>query len=42
MVLARLRVGPTPFALLDRDALDSLRRDGLAVVDGTTARLPDT
>lgn len=39
-VLARLRVGPTPFALLDRDALNSLRRDGLAVVDDTTARLP--
>jgi A/G-specific adenine glycosylase len=40
VVLARLRAGPTPTALLDRDALESLRRDGLAVIDGTTARLP--
>jgi len=39
-VLARLRAGPTPTALLDADALVSLRRDGLAVVDGETARLP--
>jgi A/G-specific adenine glycosylase len=39
-VLARLRVGPTPSALRDRGALCSLRRDGLAVVDDTTARLP--
>jgi A/G-specific adenine glycosylase len=39
-VLARLRAGPTPAALLDADALASLRRDGLAVVDGPTARLP--
>jgi A/G-specific adenine glycosylase len=39
-VLARLRAGPTPLALLDADALQSLRRDGLAVVDGDTARLP--
>jgi A/G-specific adenine glycosylase len=40
LVLARLRAGPTPLALLDDDALQSLRRDGLAVVDETTARLP--
>jgi len=40
VVLARLRAGPTPLALLDGDALQSLRRDGLAVVDETTARLP--
>jgi A/G-specific adenine glycosylase len=39
-VLARLRAGPTPTALLDADALASLRRDGLAVVEGATARLP--
>jgi A/G-specific adenine glycosylase len=39
-VLARLRAGPTPAALLDADALASLRRDGLAVVEGATARLP--
>jgi A/G-specific adenine glycosylase len=39
-VLARLRAGPTPLALLDREALESLRRDGLAVADDTTARLP--
>jgi A/G-specific adenine glycosylase len=39
-VLARLRAGPTPVALLDRDALESLRRDGLAVSDDSTARLP--
>jgi A/G-specific adenine glycosylase len=39
-VLTRLRAGPTPIALLDRDALDSLRRDGLAVLDEETARLP--
>jgi A/G-specific adenine glycosylase len=39
-VLARLRAGPTPTALLDAPALRSLRRDGLAVVDGATARLP--
>jgi A/G-specific adenine glycosylase len=39
-VLARLRAGPTPVSLLDRDALESLRRDGLAVTDDTTARLP--
>lgn len=40
VVLARLRAGPTPVALLDPQALASLRRDGLAVVDGATARLP--
>jgi len=40
VVLARLRSGPTPRALLDAEALESLRRDGLAVVDGGTARLP--
>ncbi len=39
-VLARLRAGPTPAALLDTEALASLRRDGLAVVEGPTARLP--
>ena len=39
-VLARLRVGPTPVALLDEQALRSLVTDGLAVVDGPTARLP--
>jgi len=40
IVLARLRAGPTPRVLLDADALESLRRDGLAVIDGVTARLP--
>jgi len=40
VVLARLRGGPTPRALLDAEALESLRRDGLAIVDGSTARLP--
>jgi len=40
LVLARLRAGPTPQALLDAEALESLRRDGLAVLDGPTARLP--
>ncbi len=40
VVLARLRAGPTPRTLLDAEALDSLRRDGLAVVEGVTARLP--
>ncbi|HEY6317689.1 MAG TPA: A/G-specific adenine glycosylase, partial [Acidimicrobiia bacterium] len=39
-VLARLRAGPTPAPLLDADALASLRRDGLAVVEEGTARLP--
>jgi len=39
-VLARLRVGPTPVALLDARALRSLVTDGLAAVDGNVARLP--
>jgi len=39
-VLARLRAGPTPAALLDAAALTSLCRDGLAVVEQGTARLP--
>ena len=40
IVLARLRNGPTPTALLDAKALKSLVADGLAHVDGDTARLP--
>ncbi len=40
VVLARLRGGPTPVALLDAKALRSLVADGLAAVDGDTARLP--
>jgi A/G-specific adenine glycosylase len=40
VVLARLRVGPTPTALLDRSALRSLVTDGLAVVDDGLAQLP--
>jgi A/G-specific adenine glycosylase len=39
-VLARLRAGPTPVALLDARALRSLVTDGLAAVDGDTAHLP--
>ncbi len=39
-VLARLRAGPTPIALLDARALRSLVTDGLAAIDDTTARLP--
>jgi A/G-specific adenine glycosylase len=40
VVLARLRGGPTPVALLDATALRSLVADGLAHLDGDTARLP--
>lgn len=40
VVLARLRAGPTPIALLDDKALASLVADGLAIVDGDYARLP--
>jgi A/G-specific adenine glycosylase len=40
VVLARLRGGPTPVALLDATALRSLVADGLATVDGDLARLP--
>jgi A/G-specific adenine glycosylase len=40
IVLARLRSGPTPAALLDATALRSLVADGLARLDGETARLP--
>jgi hypothetical protein len=40
IVLARLRNGPTPIALLDAKALKSLVADGLAHLDGDTARLP--
>lgn len=40
IVLARLRIGPTPVALLDTKALRSLVADGLATIDGDTARLP--
>ena len=40
VVLARLRGGPTPVALLDEKALRSLVADGLAHVDGDVARLP--
>ena len=40
VVLARLRGGPTPVALLDAKALHSLVADGLACVDGDLARLP--
>ena len=39
-VLAALRTGPTDTGAIDRDALESLVSDGLAVVDGTSARLP--
>src|SRR5438105_4989823 len=39
-VLARLRAGPTPIALLDARALTSLIADGLAARDGDVARLP--
>lgn len=39
-VLAELRVGPTDASRLDTDALASLVSDGLAAVDGATARLP--
>ncbi len=39
-VLARLRAGPTPTALLDEQAVRSLVADGLAAIDGDTARLP--
>jgi A/G-specific adenine glycosylase len=39
-VLAALRAGPTPAVGLDADALASLVADRLAVIDGTTARLP--
>jgi hypothetical protein len=35
-----LRSGPTPAALLDATALRSLVADGLARLDGETARLP--
>ena len=40
VVLARLRAGPTPVALLDTRALRSLVSDGLATVDGDLACLP--
>jgi A/G-specific adenine glycosylase len=40
IVLARLRAGPTPVALLDARALGSLVADGLAARDGDVARLP--
>jgi A/G-specific adenine glycosylase len=40
IVLARLRSGPTPVALLDATALRSLVTDGLARLEGETARLP--
>jgi len=40
IVLARLRTGPTPTALLDAKALKSLVADGLATIAGDTARLP--
>jgi A/G-specific adenine glycosylase len=40
IVLARLRTGPTPIALLDAKALKSLVADGLATIEGDTARLP--
>ena len=40
LVLARLRGGPTPVALLDATALRSLVADGLATVDGDLAQLP--
>jgi A/G-specific adenine glycosylase len=39
-VLAELRTGPAPARALDPDALASLVADGLAAVDGPTARLP--
>lgn len=39
-VLARLRAGPTPVALLDARALRSLVADGLATIEGDTAKLP--
>lgn len=39
-VLARLRAGAAPVMELDSEALASLVDDGLAVTDGTRARLP--
>ncbi|MBI2169862.1 MAG: A/G-specific adenine glycosylase [Actinobacteria bacterium] len=39
-VLAALRSGPQGLSDLDADALRSLEADGLAVITGTTARLP--
>jgi len=39
-VLARLRAGAAPVMELDTEALASLVDDGLAVADGTRARLP--
>jgi A/G-specific adenine glycosylase len=39
-VLARLRAGAAPLTELDTEALASLVDDGLAVADGTRARLP--
>jgi A/G-specific adenine glycosylase len=39
-VLAALRAAPTPVELLDADALASLVTDGLAEVQGPTAKLP--
>jgi A/G-specific adenine glycosylase len=39
-VLAALRTGPVPVRDIDAEALASLAADGLAVVSGTTARLP--
>jgi A/G-specific adenine glycosylase len=40
-VLAALRVAPTAVGQLDAEALASLVTDGLAVVRGATAALPD-
>ena len=39
-VLAELRAGPRPTATLDAAALADLVEDGLAVIDGSAARLP--
>ncbi len=39
-VLARLRAAAVPVTQVDRDALESLVADGLALVDGALARLP--
>lgn len=40
LVLAELQVGPRPSAALDPAALASLVEDGLAELEGSTARLP--
>ncbi len=41
-VLSTLRAGPAPIGELDRDALNSLMKDGLAEIDEAVARLPSS